>query len=82
MYLKSGVSKELIEEIHEEIYLQTADAQHDVFLSLCSVTAVVPPRLLSLHPQESQLLKLEQESNQRSSDQTPGTEESKSNRLN
>lgn len=64
------MSEELVEEIHEEIYLQTADTEHDVFLGLSSVAAVVPPRLLSLHPQESQLLKLGRESHQISSDQT------------
>lgn len=52
------MSEELVEEIHEEIYLQAADTEHHVFLRLRPVAAVVPSRLLSLHPQESQLLEL------------------------
>lgn len=56
--LKPGVSEELIEEVHEEVDLQAADAQHHVFLRLGPVAAVVASRFLSLHPQKGQLLKL------------------------
>lgn len=52
------MSKELIEEVHEEVDLKTADAQHHVLLRLCPVAAVVPPGLLPLHPQKGQLLEL------------------------
>lgn len=52
------MSEELIEEVHEEVDLEAADAQHHVFLRLCPVAAVVPPRLLPLHPQKGQLLEL------------------------
>ena len=52
------MSKELIEEVHEEVDLETADAQHHVFFRLCPVAAVVAARFLSLHPQKGQLLKL------------------------
>lgn len=55
------MSEELIEEVHEEVDLQTADTQHHVFLRLGPVAAVVPPGLLSLHPQKGQLLKLHQD---------------------
>lgn len=57
-YLQSGMGVELVEEIHEQVYLQRADAKYDVFLRLRSVAAVVPSRLLSLHPQVHQLLEL------------------------
>lgn len=50
-HLQSGVGVELIEEVHQEVYLEGADTQHHMFLRLGPVTAVVPPRLLSLHPQ-------------------------------
>lgn len=52
------MGEELVEEVHEEVDLEAADAQHHVFLRLCPVAAVVPPRLLPLHPQEGQLLEL------------------------
>lgn len=52
------MSKELVEEVHEEVDLQTADTQHHVFLRLRPVAAVVPSRLLALHPQKGQLLEL------------------------
>lgn len=50
---------ELIEEIHEEVDLEGADAQHDVLLRLGPVTAVVASRLLPLHPQVDKLLELQ-----------------------
>lgn len=56
--LQPWVSEELIEEVHEEVDLETADTEHHVFLCLRPVAAVVPPRLLSFHPQKGQLLKL------------------------
>lgn len=49
---------ELIEEVHEEVDLEGADTQHHVLLCLGSVSAVVPPGLLTLHPQIGKLLKL------------------------
>lgn len=52
------MSKELVEEVHEEVDLETADTQHHVLLRLCPVAAVVPPGLLPLHPQKGQLLEL------------------------
>ena len=57
-HLQPGVGVELIEEVHQEVYLEGADTQHHMFLRLGAVTAVVPTRLLSLHPQVGQLLKL------------------------
>lgn len=57
-YLQSGMGVELIEEIHEQVYLQRADAKYDVLLRLRSVAAVIPSRLLPLHPQVHQLLEL------------------------
>lgn len=56
--LQPRVSEELVEEVHEEVNLETADAQHHMFLRLCPVAAVVASGLLPLHPQEGQLLKL------------------------
>lgn len=52
------MGEELVEEVHEEVDLETADTQHHVLLSLCPVAAVVPPGLLPLHPQKGQLLEL------------------------
>lgn len=52
------MGEELIEEVHEEVDLEAADAQHHVFLRLRPVAAVVPARLLPLHPQKGQLLEL------------------------
>lgn len=52
------MGEELVEEVHEEVDLETADTQHHVFLRLRPVAAVVPPGLLPLHPQKGQLLKL------------------------
>ena len=52
------MGEELIEEVHEEVDLETADTQYHVFLCLCPVAAVVPPGLLPLHPQKGQLLEL------------------------
>lgn len=49
---------ELIEKIHEQVYLQRADTKYDVFLRLRSVAAVIPSRLLPLHPKVHQLLEL------------------------
>lgn len=63
VYLQSGMSVELIEEVHEEVDLERADTQHHVFLSLGSVPAVVSPRLLTLHPQVRKFLKLIQTQN-------------------
>lgn len=57
-YLQSRMSVEFVEKIHEQIYLQCADAENDVFLRLGSVAAVIASRLLSLHPQVDQLLEL------------------------
>lgn len=48
----------LIEKIHEQVYFERADTQHHMLLSLSSVAAVIPSRLLPLHPQVDQLLKL------------------------
>ena len=58
VYLQSGMSVEFIEKIHEKVYFERADTQHYMFLCLRSVAAVIPSRLLSLHPQVDQLLKL------------------------
>lgn len=58
MHLQSRVSEKLIEEVHEEVDLEAADAKHHVLLRLRPVTAVVSAGLLTLHPQEGQLLKL------------------------
>lgn len=52
------MSVELVEEVHEQVNLQGADAQHHVLLRLGSVAAVVASQLLALHPQVGQLLKL------------------------
>lgn len=52
---------ELIEKVHEQVYFERAHTQYDVFLRLRSVATVIPSRLLSLHPQVDQLLKLTQE---------------------
>lgn len=52
------MSEELVEEVHEEVDLETADTQHHVFLRLRPVAAVVPSGLLPLHPQKRQLLEL------------------------
>lgn len=49
---------ELVEEVHEQVNLQAADAKNHVLLCLCPVPAVVTARLLPLHPEESQLLEL------------------------
>lgn len=49
---------EFVEKIHEQIYLQCADTENDVFLRLGPVAAVISSRLLSLHPQVDQLLEL------------------------
>lgn len=57
-HLQSGVSVEFIEKVHEQVYFECADTQNYMFLRLSSVAAVVPSRLLSLHPQVDQLLKL------------------------
>lgn len=57
-YLQSGMRIEFIEKIHKQVYFERADTQHYMFLCLCSVAAVIPSRLLSLHPQVDQLLKL------------------------
>lgn len=57
-YLQSWMSVEFIEKVHEQVYFECADTQHNMFLCLCSVAAVIPPRLLSLHPQVDQLFKL------------------------
>lgn len=56
--LQPRVSKELIEEVHEEVDLEAADTQHHMFLSLRPVAAVVASGFLTLHPQKGQLLKL------------------------
>lgn len=56
--LKPRVSKELVEEVHEEVNLEAADTQHHVFLRLRPVAAVVASGFLPLHPQKGQLLKL------------------------
>ncbi|TNN50717.1 hypothetical protein EYF80_039106 [Liparis tanakae] len=45
------MSVELVEEIHQQVDLQRADAQHHVFLRLRPVAAVVAAQLLALHPQ-------------------------------
>lgn len=58
MYLQSRMSVELVEEIHEQIYLQCADTENYMLLRLGSVAAVIASRLLSLHPQVDQLLEL------------------------
>jgi len=52
------MSVELVEEIHQQVDLQRADAQHHVFLRLRPVAAVVAAQLLALHPQVRQLFKL------------------------
>lgn len=57
-YLQSGMCVKLIKKIHEQVYFECADTQDYVFFCLSSVAAVVPSRLLSLHPQVDQLLKL------------------------
>lgn len=60
LYLQSRMGIELIEKIHEQVYFECADTQHDVFLRLRSVAAVIASGLLSLHPQVDQLLELTQ----------------------
>ena len=60
LYLQPRVRVELIEEVHEEVNLEGADAKDDVLLRLRPVAAVVPARLLALHPQVDELLKLKE----------------------
>lgn len=45
------MSVELVEEIHQQVYLQRADTQHHVLLCLRPMSTIVPPQLLALHPQ-------------------------------
>lgn len=52
------MSVELVEEIHQQVDLQRADAQHHMFLRLRAVAAVVSTQLLALHPQVRQLFEL------------------------
>lgn len=58
-HLQAWVGVELVEEVHEEINLEGADAEHHVFLRLGAVPAVIPARLLPLHPQVDELLELQ-----------------------
>lgn len=53
------MSEELIQEVHEEVNLETADAEYHMLLGLSPVAAVVPARFLPLHPQKGQLLELQ-----------------------
>lgn len=57
-YLEPGMGIELIQEIHEEVNLEGANTQDHMFFRLCSVTAVVTPRLLPFHPEVDKLFKL------------------------
>lgn len=50
---------ELVQEVHEEVDLEGADAQDHVLLRLRAVAAVVAPRLLPLHPEVDELLELQ-----------------------
>lgn len=52
------MSIEFIEEIHEQVNLQGADAKDHVLLCLGPVPTVVPSRFLPLHPQIHKFLKL------------------------
>lgn len=58
-HLQAWVGVELVEEIHEEVDLERADTEHHVLLRLGAVPAVIPPRLLPLHPQVDELLELQ-----------------------
>lgn len=58
LHLQSGMSVELVEEVHQQVDLQGADAQHHVLLCLRPVPAVVPAQLLAFHPQVREFLKL------------------------
>lgn len=58
-HLQAWVGVKLIEEVHEEINLEGADTKDDMFLRLGTVTAVIASRLLPLHPQVDELLKLQ-----------------------
>lgn len=44
------MSVKLIEEVHEEVDLERTDTEDNVLLGLGTVTAVIPPRFLALHP--------------------------------
>lgn len=57
-HLESGMSVELVEEVHQQVDLQGADAQHHVLFRLRPMPAVVPSQLLAFHPQVRKLLKL------------------------
>lgn len=52
---------ELVQEVHEQVDLEGADAEHHVLLRLGSVAAVVAPGLLPLHPEVDKLFKLKEE---------------------
>ena len=54
------MSVEFIEEIHDGIGIECGGADDDVFFVLSSVTAVRSSLFLTLHPSESQLLKLQE----------------------
>lgn len=58
-HLEPGVGVELIQKVHEQVNLKGADAQDHMPLCLGPVAAVIPPRLLPLHPQVDELLKLQ-----------------------
>jgi hypothetical protein len=55
------VGIELIQEVHEEVNLERADAQDHVLLRLGPMSAVVASRLLPLHPEVDKLLELQGE---------------------
>lgn len=60
-YLCVWMSIEFIEEVHEQVDFKGADTEHNMFLCLGTMPAVVSSRLLPLHPQINQFFKLQRE---------------------
>ena len=58
-HLQPWMRVELVQKVHEQVNLEGAHAQDHMLLRLGPVAAVVAPRLLPLHPQVDEFLKLQ-----------------------
>ena len=58
-HLQPWMRVELVQKVHEQVDLEGAHAQDHMLLRLGPVAAVVAPRLLPLHPQVDEFLKLQ-----------------------